>query len=83
VCGWPQYCRTSERIDGGSTAFAGRRLAHRITGAGNNELGSLAAAFNRMAESLQQRDAEIRSNRDQLIESGKLAGSANWRRNSA
>ena len=48
-------------------------LAHRIGGTGNDELGALAGAFNRMAEALQQRDAEIKSNQDQLIESGKLA----------
>lgn len=48
-------------------------LSHRIDGVGRDELGALADAFNRMGESLKQRDDEIRSNQDQLVESGKLA----------
>ncbi len=48
-------------------------LSHRISGVGGDELGALADAFNRMGESLKQRDEEIKSNQDQLVESGKLA----------
>lgn len=72
--------RMSQRIVGPLnelTAGAGRLqdgdFAHRIPHVGRDELGALADAFNRMAESLEQRDAEIRSNQEQLIESGKLA----------
>jgi len=72
--------RMSRRISGPLkklAAGAGRiqdgDLSHRIADVGRDELGALAVTFNRMADALQQRDAEIKSNQDQLIESGKLA----------
>jgi len=56
----------AERIQSGE-------LSHRIGLISDDELGDLATAFNRMSESLQQRDEEIRKNQEQLIQSGKLA----------
>jgi signal transduction histidine kinase len=44
-----------------------------IPPAGDDEIGRLSQSFNTMTESLRARDEEIRSSRDQLIESGKLA----------
>ncbi len=72
--------RMSRRITGplgelasGAGKIKDGDLSHRIVGIGNDELGDLAVAFNHMAESLHQRDVEIKKNQDQLIESGKLA----------
>ncbi|HOY62513.1 MAG TPA: ATP-binding protein [bacterium] len=56
----------AERIQAGD-------FGRRLDASGPDELRELATAFNRMAEALTQRDAEIKINQDQLVESGKLA----------
>jgi len=48
-------------------------LEYRIPVTGEDELSELAQSFNRMTGALKRREAEIRRNQEQLIESGKLA----------
>lgn len=55
-----------KRVEGGD-------LNTHITPLGSDEIYTLAESFNRMTDALRARDAEIRLNQDQLIESGKLA----------
>lgn len=51
-------------IEQGTVRFGAGNLAHRIPLDANNELGKLAKTFNQMADSLQQRETDLREQKD-------------------
>jgi signal transduction histidine kinase len=65
--------RPLDRLMHGVLRIESGDLDTTIPAAGDDEIGRLSQSFNRMTESLRARDEELRSSRDQLIESGKLA----------